>query len=107
MTGRKIGQLNDKQVDQKTSQETNLMTGQKTSLKADQHTDRDALLPTNDDDQQSQRDTVITMDHTLTEEEMMENIKTHRDLLAKTKTQNWPMHKKLRTLRKVKMFLKK
>lgn len=118
MTGQNVGQSSDQKTGQKvdhwtslksslkTTQKPGQKTGQNVKLKLGQHTDRDALL-TNDDDQHSQRDVAISVDQAMTEEEMVENIKTHRQMLANTKTQKWPMHQKLKTLRKLKRFLKK
>ena len=59
------------------------------------------------DDQPPQRETLITMDDALTEEEMVESIKTHRQMILNTKTLTTPMHKKLNVLRKAKQYLKK
>lgn len=72
---------------------------------ADRQTD--PLLPTNELDQPSQRETLVTMDAILTEEEMIENIKTHRQIITNTKTTKCPMKKKLTVLRRAKQYLKK
>lgn len=41
-------------------------------------------------------ETMITIDDTLTEEEIVETLKAHKQIIANIKTQNWPMHRKLR-----------
>lgn len=43
------------------------------------------------------RETVVNMEEGgLTEEEILETLKTHRQIIAHTKTQHWPMHRKLK-----------
>lgn len=42
------------------------------------------------------RDTILTVDDTMTEEEVMETLKAHKQIIANVKTQTWPMHRKLK-----------
>ena len=88
----------DRQTDRHSDSQTDHLTDQLDQI-------IDPVLSTNDN--QSQRETVITMDATLTEEEMVANIKTHREIITSTKTQTFPMKKKLRVLRQAKRYLKK
>ena len=42
------------------------------------------------------RDTILTMDEPMTEEEVIETLKAHKQIIANVKTQTWPMHRKLK-----------
>ena len=42
------------------------------------------------------RDTIVTVDESMTEEEVMETLKAHKQIIANVKTQTWPMHRKLK-----------
>ncbi|XP_074604739.1 transmembrane channel-like isoform X2 [Brevipalpus obovatus] len=55
----------------------------------------------------SNDETMITIDDALTEEEIVETLKAHKQIIANIKTQSWPMHRKLRILRRAKMYIKK
>lgn len=41
-------------------------------------------------------ETMITIDDSLTEEEIVETLKAHKQIISNIKTQNWPMHRKLK-----------
>ena len=43
----------------------------------------------------------------MTEEEIIETLKAHKQIIANIKTQQWPMHRKLRILRRAKLYIKK
>uniref|UniRef100_T1JR72 Exostosin GT47 domain-containing protein n=1 Tax=Tetranychus urticae TaxID=32264 RepID=T1JR72_TETUR len=55
----------------------------------------------------SNDETMITIDDSLTEEEIVETLKAHKQIISNIKTQNWPMHRKLKILRRAKMYIKK
>ncbi|RWS08508.1 transmembrane channel-like protein 3 [Dinothrombium tinctorium] len=55
----------------------------------------------------SNDETIITVEDTLTDEEILETLRAHKQIVANIKTQNWPMHKKLKILRRAKLYIKK